>query len=130
VEKTKQEHVWPELIDCIFMTCIFNLWMSKGGHDIFDLIINFLGYDWEPKEMTIGLYKAIKTIGQILANNLTKLLEQYGLRKKIIWSNLNTRTITFKSIIRCEVLSLDENFQGICFCHNFFKVCQYVTTNL
>ncbi len=55
VEKTKQEHVMPQLIDCISTTCIFNLWMSKGGHDIFVFIINFLGYDWEPKEVTIGL---------------------------------------------------------------------------
>jgi hypothetical protein len=55
----------------------------QGGHDIFVLIINFLGYDWKPKEMTIGLYEAIKTTSQILANNLTKLLDPYGLRKKI-----------------------------------------------
>jgi hypothetical protein len=33
--------------------------------------------------MTIGLYEAIKTTSQILANNLTKLLDPYGLRKKI-----------------------------------------------
>ncbi len=31
MEKTKQKHVVPKLIDCIFTTCIFNLWMSKGG---------------------------------------------------------------------------------------------------
>jgi hypothetical protein len=29
--------------------------------------------------MTIGLFEAIKTIGQALAKKLTKLLEQYGL---------------------------------------------------
>jgi hypothetical protein len=45
VEKTKQEYVLPKLIDSISTTCIFNLWMSKGGHDIFVSVINFLGYD-------------------------------------------------------------------------------------
>jgi hypothetical protein len=29
--------------------------------------------------MTIGLFEAIKTIGQALAKKLTKLFEQYGL---------------------------------------------------
>jgi hypothetical protein len=32
----------------------------------------------------IGLFEALKTIGQTLARNLIKLLDQYGLRKKII----------------------------------------------
>jgi len=30
-------------------------------------------------------------------------------------------TNVFKSIIKCEVLSLDENFQCTCFGHIFFK---------
>jgi hypothetical protein len=46
------------------------------------------------------LFEATETIGQALANNLTNLLDQYGLRNKIIayvkdeGSNLNTMTIT------------------------------------
>jgi hypothetical protein len=36
-------------------------------------------------------------------------------------------TITLKSIMKYEVMVLDENFQGICFGHVFFKTCQYVT---
>jgi hypothetical protein len=46
---------------------------------------------------------------------LTKLLHQYGLRNKIIaydkdeGSNLNIVRITSKSIIKCEVLGLDES---------------------
>jgi hypothetical protein len=30
--------------------------MSKGGHDIFALVINFLGIDWQPKHVTLGLF--------------------------------------------------------------------------
>ncbi len=36
-------------------------------------------------------------------------------------------TISLKSIMRCEILGLDESFQSICFSHVFFKTCQYVT---
>jgi hypothetical protein len=34
--------------------------------------------------MTIGLFEAIKTTNQTLTKNLTKLLDQYQLSKKII----------------------------------------------
>jgi len=37
-------------------------------------------------------------------------------------------TIALKSIIKCEIFSLDENFQGVCFGHGFSKTCQYATT--
>jgi hypothetical protein len=45
----KQIYVLPKLIDCIFATTSFDLWMSKGAHDIFALIINILGSNWQPK---------------------------------------------------------------------------------
>jgi hypothetical protein len=47
--------------------------MSKGAHDIFCLVINFLGFDWQPKQMTIVLFQATKTNGQSLATNLIKI---------------------------------------------------------
>ncbi len=71
--------------------------------------------------MTIGLFEAIKTIGQTLATNLIELFDQYGLRNKIIayakdeWSNLITMITTLKSNVKCEVLGLDESFQRTCF---------------
>ncbi len=56
VEKMKQICVLPKLIDCIFATLSFDLWMSKGAHDIFALVIKKLGCDWQPKQVTIGLF--------------------------------------------------------------------------
>jgi hypothetical protein len=53
-----------------------------------------------------------------LVRSLTKLLNKYGLRKKIITyvknegSNLNSMTIALKAIVNCESLGLEENFQG------------------
>jgi hypothetical protein len=49
------------------------------------------------------LFEAIKAIGQTLARSVTKLLDKYGLRKKIIvfvkneGSNLNVVTATLKA---------------------------------
>ncbi len=44
--------------------------MPKGAHDIFVLVINFLGYDWQLLKMTIDLFEATETIGETLVNNL------------------------------------------------------------
>jgi hypothetical protein len=67
--------------EIVYCNKFLNLWISKGAHDIFAFFINFLGSYWQPKQMTIELFEAIETIGQNLATNLTKLLDQYGWRK-------------------------------------------------
>ncbi len=46
MEKTKQLYVLPTLVECHSVTTSFDLWMSKVGHDIFALVINFLRDDW------------------------------------------------------------------------------------
>jgi hypothetical protein len=74
----------PKLTDCISTTTSVDLWMSKGVHDKFTFVINFLGFDWQSKQITIGSFERIEIIRQTLTNNLTKLFDQYGLRNKTI----------------------------------------------
>jgi hypothetical protein len=72
-----------------------------------------------------------KTIGQPLARNLSKLLDSYNLRKKIIvyvkneGVNVDAMTMAFKIVINCDILGLEESFNGTCFGHVFSKTCQY-----
>jgi hypothetical protein len=90
--------------------------MSKGAHDVFTLVIIFLGFDWKPKIIIIGLFEATKIIGQTLARNHIDLLDEYGLRKKIITyvkdegSNLNALTSALNFVVNCETLGLEESF--------------------
>jgi len=106
----------------------FDLWMSKGTYDIFALVIKFLDENWQPKKVTISLFEA----SQALTRNLKKLLDSYGLRKKIIayvkdeGENLNFMTTFFKFFVNCEVLGLEESFNDTYFGHAFSKT--YVTT--
>ncbi len=46
MEKTRQLYVLLALAKCHSAITSFDLWMSKDGHDIFALMINFLGVDW------------------------------------------------------------------------------------
>jgi hypothetical protein len=61
-------------------------------------------------------FEVAKIIGQMLVRNLIDLLDAYGFRNKIITymkdegSNLNTLTNALKSIVKCEILSLEESF--------------------
>jgi hypothetical protein len=97
-------------------------------------VINFLGFDWQPKHITFGLFEPIDTSGQTLVKTLTKLLDSYALKKKNIicvkyeGSNMKIVTTTLKSIVSRNVLGLEESFSGICFGHAFSKTCQYDTT--
>jgi hypothetical protein len=53
VEKTKETFVLPLLNDYSCVITIFDLWMFKGAHDVFVLVIMFLGFDWKPKYVTL-----------------------------------------------------------------------------
>jgi hypothetical protein len=59
------------LADLFFAIVGFDIWMSEGAYDVFELMINFLGNDWQPKHVIISLFEATKTIGQTLARTLT-----------------------------------------------------------
>jgi len=83
VEKNGKKNVLAKLSNCIFTTSSFDLWMSEGGHDIFNLVIKILGSNWQLKQMTIGLFEVVKTTNQTMANNLTKSLIMDWGKKKI-----------------------------------------------
>jgi hypothetical protein len=109
VDKSKETYVLPLLNDYNCAIVSFDLWMSKGAHDVFVLVIIFLGFDWKPKHVILGLFEAIETIGKALARNLIELLDAYSLRNKIITyvkdegSNLNTLTNVLKFVVKCEI---------------------------
>ncbi len=53
--------------------------MFVGVHDMFDVVINFLSNNWEPKHVTINLFKAIETNGATMAIKLRALLDKFFL---------------------------------------------------
>jgi hypothetical protein len=103
--------------------------MFKRAYEVFALVINFLGSDWQPKHVIIGLFEVTETNGQTLARNLIKLLDKYGLKKKIIsyvkdeGSNFNAMITWLKVVVIYEFFGLEESFQGTCFGHVFLKAC-------
>jgi hypothetical protein len=66
------------LAKCVFVTTIFDLWMSKGPHDVFALVLNFLEKKWMSKHITIGLFQASKK--SLNLEHLQKTLERRSSR--------------------------------------------------
>jgi hypothetical protein len=50
----------------------------KGAHDIFAFVINFVGSDWQPKQVITSLFEITETIDQTLANKLINCLINMG----------------------------------------------------
>jgi hypothetical protein len=46
-------YVQPTLAGCFFTTYTFDLWMLKGAHEIFAMVVNFIHNDWDVKHVTI-----------------------------------------------------------------------------
>jgi hypothetical protein len=93
--------------------------MWKEAHVIFVLIIKILGVNWQPKHITIRIFETTHIIWHALVTSLINLLNKHGIRKKILVYvkvdrfNRNAMTNALKSIMSCETLSLEENFEGI-----------------
>jgi hypothetical protein len=134
VEKIKQTYVFPLLNECYCVTTSVDLWMFKGAHDMFALVINFLGFNWKLKQIILGLFEVVGITRKALIKNLIDLLDAYSLRNKIITyvkdecSNLNTLTNVLKYFVKCEASCLGEKFQRTCLRQVFFKACQYAIT--
>ncbi len=89
----------------------FDLWLSKGTHDIFAFLINFLGANWQLKHVTLGLFEVANISWKTLAKYLIELLEKHNEKKIIAYMkdegfNVNTMIIVSKAIVNCENLSL------------------------
>lgn len=77
-------YVQPSLDVTPTITATFDLWMSKGHHDTYTLIINFLLVDWKPHRVTIGLFEDNDTMGMGLAKQLKAILEKNCLMSKVV----------------------------------------------
>jgi hypothetical protein len=65
VEKTMLTYVHFAFANYISATYTFDLLMSKGAHDLFIIVINFMSNKWEAKHVTIELLKCLTLVVQL-----------------------------------------------------------------
>jgi len=92
----------------LVLTCV-----CQKEHMMFLPWWSILNENCQPQHIIVGLFKTNETTSQALARNLTKVLNQYALRTKIIAyvknesANLNATTTTLKYVVNCEILDMD-----------------------
>ncbi len=68
--KKKQLYVSPTLKKCSCTTLSFDVCMSKGAHDTFVHVINFLEIEQQPKKFTLDFLEVANIFGKTLAKSL------------------------------------------------------------
>jgi hypothetical protein len=58
------------LVNCLSITCTFDLWMSKEVHDVFLIIIIILSCDSKIKHLIMGLIEVTNAIETIMVSKL------------------------------------------------------------
>jgi hypothetical protein len=86
VVKTMFTSVHLALANCISTIYTFDLWMSKGAHDVFVVvvIVNFMFNKWEAKHVTFKLFKVSNSSGATMAPKVTTTLDKFSLTQKIL----------------------------------------------
>lgn len=131
VNRTLTEYVQLTLAKCLITTCNFDLWMSKGGHYIFTIVVNFPSTNWELKHITIGIFEAHDMSGATMVVKLKQILDKFSFTQKILAyvkdedPNLQTCVQAFKLVVSCGDFGIVEPFNGSCYRHVLSKVCQY-----
>jgi ribulose 1,5-bisphosphate synthetase/thiazole synthase len=78
MQKTLVEYVCLKLPIYVLSMCTFDLWTSKGPHNVFGVIVNFMLMNWEPKHITISLFQASYTINATMAFQFLQLLTSFS----------------------------------------------------
>jgi hypothetical protein len=67
IGKTKQTYVLLVLAKCVYVITSFKLWIYKKAHDVFALVVDFLGENWKPKHVIIDFSNIRTSIGKKFA---------------------------------------------------------------
>lgn len=126
VQKTMYLHVLFNLEFVAITFTNFDLSMSKGGINMFALIINYLDDGWILRHATIGLFEVHEATNVTMALQLIHHVIAFVKDEGI---NLGTMVVALRSIINYDPLKLSQVYEGACFGHVMFKMCQCVTND-
>ncbi len=128
VNKTLTKYVQPTLAKCLIATCIFDLWMSKGGHDIFVMVVNFLSTNKSWNTSLVGCLKPMICVVLPWLWSSNKSLTSFQPHKILAYikdegSNLPTCVQAFKSVMSCGDFGTTKPYDGSFCGHALSNVC-------
>ena len=123
------KYVKPKLEGIDSVPLSFDLWMSRGCEEIFDLIVHGIDKNFRRQQIHLRMVECSSTKGADLAEILKPELEKHNLRHQITacvkdgGSNLKTCTEIVREITDCRAMGLNMCSDGICFAHNHSGAC-------
>ena len=112
------------------VTITFDLWMSRGAQDIFSVMAHWLDEKLKMTSRHLQLVKMDGTKGVEIAAKLSCLLEDYGIKDKVIayvtdgGSNLATCTAALVGLVKCMYLDISYPYHGNCWAHIMSNLCR------
>jgi hypothetical protein len=131
-----EQYVIPALDSCVTTITFFNFWMSKFGHDMFILVIDFINSLWVSCHVTVGLFEAIDTSKVAIVSHVKNLLSSYNLLDKLVAyvedesNNLSTFAQVFTSVVNYGLLGLAVLWHGSCFGHFLANYASMIVTKV
>lgn len=121
--------VAPRLAKMESVTISFDLWMSRGCEDIFDLIVHGLDGTFNQTRVHLAIIQCDETRGETLSTLLLNQLEKFGIKDKVIacvkdgGSNLRACKNIIRSLTNFKHCSTIRCFSGVCFAHLISGAC-------
>ena len=116
-----EKFVTPKIAQMDTVSIKFDLWMSRGCEDIFDLILHGIDKIFKKHQLHLRMPECGSTRGVDLVGVLKHELEKHGLFQKLLaclkdgGSNLRTCTGVLRTVTDCRPMDIENCFEGICF---------------
>ena len=135
IKHCEETFVIPKLESMKTLSITFDLWMSRGCEDIFDLVVHGMDNNFQQHQVHLRMVESGSITGLYLASVLKNELKKHNLMDRVIacvkdgGSNLRSCTPILQGLVRCEFLDLDTCFEGPCFAHLLSNACNAALCN-
>ena len=124
--------VFPKIKDASGITLSFDLWMSRGHEDVFDIYAHFLDSEFHPHHVHVTMLRCDNTDGPSLGRQLTSVIDKFAMTKKIVAcvsdgdGNMKTCMRVLDSSLPAHELTGMLPFKGMCMAHKLSLVFKHV----
>ncbi len=90
-------YVHPALVNCISATCTFDLWMSKGEHDVFVVVVNVCLTNGRPSTSLSNYLKCLTLMVQLWLHGYSNFWISFLLPKRSLLM-LRMRVLIYRHV--------------------------------
>ena len=107
------------------VTISFDLWMSQGNEDTFDVYAHYLDDNLQPQHVHLALISCNDTVGSALSKPLKQCLDRFKITPKVIahvsdgGSNMRTCVQALNESVGQHALTGQKALRGNCISHLF-----------